>query len=94
MDIVVYIQFVILLVATMLVTYGYMDYTNNRVIKPKTKIVLLEPTIGELQKINEKKEQPVFDIYKDMFLGNQLIGFGGYDVNYGRIETQNFPSNE
>ena len=32
------------------------------------------------------------DIYKDMFLGNQLMFYGGYDVNYGHIETQEFPS--
>jgi hypothetical protein len=92
MDIVIYIQFFILLVASILVTYGYIEYTNNRLPIQKTQVVLLEPTIGELQKINDKKKEPVLDIFKDMFLGNQIIGQGGYDVNYGRIETQDFPS--
>ena len=35
MDIVVYIQFFILLLAVILVTYGYVDYTYHRDMKQK-----------------------------------------------------------
>ena len=93
MDIVNYIMFGILIISTILITFGYINYSPNEFRKQKKEIVMLEPTISELQKINHTKKSPVYDIYKGMFLDNQIIGAGGYDMNYGRIETIDFPSN-
>lgn len=92
MNVLDYIFVFVLIISIILITYGYITYSSIPKIKQKKEILLLSPTIGEQQRIDERKEEPILDIFNEMFIGNQIIGPGGYDVNYGRIETQPFPN--